>query len=119
MILLEKNSSLTIHKQIYNGILQLIANKTLKVDGQLPSVRQLSSDLVINPNTISKAYKELEQNGIIYSKKGIGYFVADNKTTITNHKDYLINEFQKVTKDLLAAGVTKEQLKNIINNMGV
>ena len=66
----------SIHEQIEDGIKELIVRKIMKEDEQLPSVRELSISLTVNPNTVQKAYKQLEAEGFIYSVKGKGNFVA-------------------------------------------
>ena len=65
-----------IYEQIKDQTRELILNKALEEHQQLPSVRELASQLTINPNTIQRAYKELEREGYIYSMKAKGYFVA-------------------------------------------
>ena len=75
-------------------IIELIINNVLKLDQQLPSVRVLSADLAINPNTIQKAYRELEHRGYIYSLPGKGSFVKpaglkDNSARISSLKEQL------------------------------
>ena len=65
-----------IYKQIVGGIKNRILSGELKADEQIPSVRQLATDMNINPNTIAKAYAELERLGVVYSARGRGYFVS-------------------------------------------
>ena len=69
MIKLDYMDSRSLHEQIKDGIKSLIINKILLEDEQLPSVRELSISLTVNPNTVQKAYKELESEGFIYSVK--------------------------------------------------
>lgn len=76
MIKLDYKDNRSIHEQIEDGIKNLIINKALAENEQLPSVRELSLELTVNPNTVQKAYKELENDGFIYSIKGKGNFVA-------------------------------------------
>lgn len=76
MIKLDYKDNRSIHEQIEDGIKNLIINKALAENEQLPSVRELSLELTVNPNTVQKAYKELENAGFIYSIKGKGNFVA-------------------------------------------
>ena len=63
-----------IYEQIKDQTRELILNKALEEHQQLPSVRELASQLTINPNTIQRAYKELEREGYIYSMKAKGLF---------------------------------------------
>ena len=72
MILIDYKSRKPIYEQIIDSIKSLIVSGVLERDDQLPSVRQLAQELAINPNTIQKAYGELEREGVIYSLKGRG-----------------------------------------------
>lgn len=67
-----------IYEQVADGIEQLAMRGALEPDSQLPSVRQLAVELSINPNTIQRAYSELEGRGVIYSVKGRGNFVSSD-----------------------------------------
>lgn len=75
MIEIDVRSRVPIYEQLQANIRLLILQGTLKKDEKLPSVRELSSMLTINPNTIQKAYKALERDGFIYSVSGRGNFV--------------------------------------------
>jgi Predicted transcriptional regulators len=72
---LDLRSRAPIYEQLVDKIKELIINNVLKPDEQLPTVRVLASELTINPNTIQKAYRELENRGYIYSVPGKGNFV--------------------------------------------
>ncbi len=76
MITIDYKDSRSINEQICQGIQSLIVGRVLKENDQLPSVRELSLSLTVNPNTVQRAYKELEGQGYIYSIKGRGCFVA-------------------------------------------
>lgn len=86
MIKVDYRDKTPIYEQITNKIQTLIAVGVLKPDDKLPSVRALSVELSINPNTIQKAYMALEMTGAIYSVKGIGNFVADNSELMRKKK---------------------------------
>ena len=75
MFELDFRSRIPIYEQLVDKIIELIINNVLKPDEQLPSVRVLASELTINPNTIQKAYRELEYQGYIYSVPGKGSFI--------------------------------------------
>lgn len=77
MIVLDMADKRPIYEQIVERLKELIAIGAFAKDEKLPSVRQLAIDLSINPNTIQRAYGELEHSGFIYSVKGRGNFVAD------------------------------------------
>lgn len=76
LIQLDPRSSTPIWEQIVSGMKELVLRKVLSPGDKLPSVRELASLLVVNPNTVSKAYQELERQGIIETLRGRGTFVA-------------------------------------------
>ncbi|WP_313076431.1 GntR family transcriptional regulator [Lacrimispora sp.] len=80
MILLDYKDRRPIYEQIVEKLKDLMICGVLEQDSQLPSVRNLATDLSINPNTIQRAYAELERRGFIYSVKGRGSFVADTSS---------------------------------------
>lgn len=73
---IDHNSSISIYEQLYQQFLKYIMTGLLRPDDKLPSVRELSSSLHINPNTVVKAYRLLEEQGFIYSLAGKGSFVS-------------------------------------------
>lgn len=78
MIILDYRDRRPIYEQVISRFQELMLTGALEKDSQLPSVRSLAMELSINPNTIQRAYAELERQGYIYSIKGKGSFVADN-----------------------------------------
>lgn len=76
MLGIDYRDSRPIYEQVVDGVEEMIVRGVWQPDSQLPSVRQLAGELSINPNTISRAYGELEKRGVIYSVKGKGSFVA-------------------------------------------
>ena len=78
MILIDYRDRRPIYEQVVEKMADLMIRGILPQDSQLPSVRSLATDLAINPNTIQRAYVELERQGYIYSVKGKGSYVAEN-----------------------------------------
>jgi len=76
-------SRLPIYQQLVQQVREAIARGDLKTQEQLPSVRQLSRDLVVNPNTIARAYIELEREGLLTNRPGRGVFVAEPRDELT------------------------------------
>ncbi|SHI65902.1 DNA-binding transcriptional regulator YhcF, GntR family [Clostridium cavendishii DSM 21758] len=106
------NEKLPIYIQIINYIKQRIISKEIALGEKLPSVRDLSNELKVNPNTIQKVYAELERQGITYSKRGMGTFIVEDETLISSLKNELaldsMNDFVISMKSL---GFTKEEVK--------
>src|SRR6516162_6618069 len=76
-------SRLPIYQQLAQQIREAIARGELEAEAGLPSVRQLSRDLVINPNTVARAYTELERDGLLVSRPGRGIYVAQPRNDLT------------------------------------
>ena len=77
MIRVDATSFVPIYEQIKQGIVRLVATGRLKVGEPLPSIRDLAAEIIVNPNTVARAYRELEQDGLVLTQKGRGSFVAD------------------------------------------
>lgn len=114
MIQLNYRDSKPIYEQIKDGLKRLVITGAIATDEKLPSVRELASQLAINPNTIAKAFRELEQEGYIYTITGRGSFAADRKDNSAGRNDELLKKFDEIVKELLFLSEDKEQLKERI-----
>lgn len=116
MIELDLRSRIPIYEQIIEKIKDLIIKEVLKKDEQLPSVRALSTELTINPNTIQKAYRELERQGYIYTIPGKGNFVAPVKKIINEEKVKEIKEeIKKKVMEGLYLGMKRQEFIDILD----
>ena len=88
--------------QIYKGILQ--------AGDQMPSVRSLAMELSTNPNTVQKAYTELERQGFIYTVKGRGNFVKDNDSMMDNKKEEIITAVVELFHEAQDIGIYVNEL---------
>lgn len=86
MIQIDYRDGRPIYEQVVEGIEQLALRGVLPADSQLPSVRQLATELSINPNTIQRAYGELEQRGVIYAARGRGNFVSGDTAALRERR---------------------------------
>lgn len=118
MINLDYKDGRTLHEQIEAGIKDLIINGVLTADEQLPSVRELSVNLTVNPNTVQRAYKQLEIDGFIYSVKGKGNFVAPVQGKMDEKRaEELYLSLTSTVKELMFMGEDKNTIESIINNI--
>ncbi|NLK63935.1 MAG: GntR family transcriptional regulator [Tissierellia bacterium] len=117
MIRIDNDSPKAIYEQIYDEIIRLIFSKSLKPDEKLPSVRELASMIRINPNTIQKAYKYLEEDNYIYSVKGVGSFVKDADELRNLHIKNIKDELHKVIESLKKLGLRDERIVEIVKEM--
>lgn len=118
MISLDYKDGRSLHEQIAAQMKGLIISGALAEDEQLPSVRELSVSLTVNPNTVQRAYRELEQEGFIYSVKGRGSFVAP-VTRAQNEKrvSELYETLTATVKELMYLGEKRIGIENTVNNI--
>jgi len=117
MFELDLRSRLPIYEQLIEKMKQLIITEILRPDQQLPSVRVLAQQLTINPNTIQKAYRELEREGYIYTIQGKGNFVASIiQSKHKEKKEALKVELMKIVSEAIYLGMTKDEVLQLILN---
>ena len=110
MVQLDYRDARPIYSQIVDNFRSQILAGVLQNGDRLPSVRELASDLAINPNTIQRAYRELEMEGWIASVPGKGSFVCGIPSGSRQEQTELLAVFDKTVQALLQQGVTKEEL---------
>ena len=106
-----------IYEQIKEKMKFLIIGGAMKEGEKIPSVRELAVSMAINPNTIQKAYKELESEGYIYSVTAKGYFVTSRASTDVGKNAELLAKFSDTVRELMYLGKTKNELSDIINSI--
>ncbi|WP_261129272.1 GntR family transcriptional regulator [Bacillus sp. Marseille-Q3570] len=115
---LDVRSRKPIYEQLVDKFKVLIINDVMKTDEQLPSVRVLAQQLTINPNTIQKAYRELESQGYIYSIKGKGSFVSETEHAVNSEKLAKVKTaFKELVSEALYLGMTAEELQKYITEI--
>ncbi len=116
MFLINVQSKTPIFEQLKKQILEFISIEVLHPNDKLPSVRSLASKLGVNPNTVSKAYQELEEQGYIYTVKGKGCYVSDNNTDEQIRHEKL-KEFEKKVKEMKKYNIEEEDLIQTVNEV--
>lgn len=107
-----------LYEQIKDKIKALIIRGALKPDEQLPSVRDLAQMLTANPNTIQKAYKDLEAEGYIYSIRAKGSFVApQNLSDFTHRREELLQELERTVAELMYLNEPLERLVETVHTI--
>ncbi|AXN40301.1 GntR family transcriptional regulator [Peribacillus butanolivorans] len=118
MFELDVQSRKPIYEQLMDKIKELMISEVLQEHNQLPSVRILAQKLTINPNTIQKAYKQLELDGYIYTLPGKGNFVAPPKTLKNSLKEEKIkSELAKVLAEALYIGIDKNEIYKLVKEI--
>ena len=103
-----------IYEQLIRQTEDLVLSGLLKAGDQLPSVRGLSIELAVNPNTIQRAYVELERQGYIYTVKGKGSFVADNTVMKENRKKEVLLQVSDMIDEAIRVGIPGDEIKNMV-----
>ncbi len=115
MFQLDHKDPRPIYEQIKDKIKELIISGVLKEDDKVPSVRELASTLTINPNTIQKAYRDLESEGYIYSLRAKGSFVSSKREVVKrSDTDEIFTEFSALVSKMKFLGITYEEVNEIL-----
>ena len=118
MLKIDYKDGRSLHEQIEAELKRMIVNRILEPDEQLPSVREMAISLTVNPNTVQKAYKKLENEGFIYSIKGRGNFVS---VATEMHDEQKIKELYETLgaalKELMFLGENKKNIENVLGKM--
>lgn len=114
MIILDYKDRRPIYEQVIEKLEELMILGVLKENEPLPSVRSLAMDLSINPNTIQRAYAELERRGCIYVVKGKGSFVADNKKMKENKQKEILTKFSEIIDEAIQFGISGQEMKRMV-----
>lgn len=117
MIKIDNNSSKAIYEQIYDEMTRLILSKALKPDEKMPSVRELAAMIKINPNTIQKAYKSLEEDNYIYTVKGKGNFVKNADELRSVHMNNMEEQLNSTIQSLKKLGLEDEEVITLVKNI--
>ncbi len=118
MIHLDYRDARPIYAQICDGIRDQIRSGILASGERLPSVRELATQLTINPNTIQRAYRELESQGWVASVAGKGCFVSGIPAGQESQQERLLRQFDDIAETLLEMGISPEMLKRRIEKGG-
>ena len=117
LINIDYNSSKAIYEQIYDEILKLILTNVLKPDDKKPSVRELALLTKINPNTIQKAYKSLENDNYITTVKGIGNYVKSNEGLKNAHITKQKEALKEILISLKKLSLTDEDINKMVSEI--
>ncbi len=117
MIQVDIRSRIPIYEQLYENVRVLILKKIMVEDQKLPSVRELASMLAINPNTIQKAYRALENDGYIYSVRGKGNFVKGIDEALRDQEVNLaLSKIKKATVEARLLQIPAEQVVETVRS---
>ena len=105
---MEFSENKSIYLQICDAICERILSGELAADSRIPSVREYGAEIGVNPNTIMRSYEKLTSEGIIYNRRGIGYFISPDAQKIvleTQKEEFLKNELPLILKRMKLMGI--------------
>lgn len=114
MILIDYKDRRPIYEQVIEKFQQMIVCGALEADSPMPSVRSLAMELSLNPNTIQRAYQELEREGYIYTIKGKGSFVSESDHAVNAKRQEIRKELEECVEKALSVGITSKELQKMI-----
>lgn len=117
MIFLDYRDKRPIYEQVVEKLEHLIVNGGLEPLTRMPSVRSLAMELSVNPNTIQRAYAQLEQDGYLYTVSGRGSFVTAESDWRDSRQGKVLKEWQDITRKAREAGLSKERLSESLNQI--
>jgi Predicted transcriptional regulators len=107
-----------IYRQLARQIREAVARGRLQPDSRLPSVRELSRELVVNPNTIARVYTELERDGVLNTRPGLGVFVAQPRNDLTRRarKDRLVALVDSLLTEAVHLGFSADEVVALVTD---
>ena len=110
MIQLNYKEARPLYEQIKESIRKMVISNAFLADEKLPSVREMASQLAVNPNAVERAYQELEQDGYVYRRKDEGTFVAKENRVNEMRRRELMQKFDLVVRELSELSVSSNEL---------
>lgn len=119
-IQLDMNSSQAIYDQIVEQVKFAIAAGAVQVNELIPSVRELAKEIVVNPNTIARSYRILQEQGIVYSKRGLGLAVAEDseKRCREERLEIFRHRFDRLFEEARRSRLSPEEISRLIESLG-
>jgi GntR family transcriptional regulator len=113
---IDPSSRLPIYRQLTNQLREAVARGRLAPEDRLPSVRELSRTLVVNPNTIAKAYTELEREGILNTRPGLGVFVARPKAELIKRarRERILEMLDRLLTEAVHLGFSADEVLTLV-----
>lgn len=114
MIILDYKDARPIYEQVVDKFQKLILTGALEPNTKMPSVRSLAVELSINPNTIQRAYAELEREGFIYTVKGRGNFVAYDESLLNYRKKEIYERLDNLIREAGEIGISRREMSEYL-----
>ena len=117
---MEFNANKSIYLQICDAICEQILSGTLRPDERIPSVREYGADIGVNPNTVMRSYEKLTGEGVIYNRRGIGYFISPGARDIileAQRKEFLENELPEICRKMKLLSISEERFLDSLRSL--
>lgn len=106
-----------IYIQIMNYIKRKIITEELKMGDKLPSVRELAEEIKVNPNTVQRAYQELEREDVAYSQRGLGRYITEDENKVKSLRNEMADDIIKAfIEGMCKLGYSKEEMLNVLKD---
>jgi len=114
---IDTSSRLPIYRQLAGQIREAIARGALSPGEKLPSVREMSRALVVNPNTVARVYTELEREGVLHTRQGLGVFVAEFKAELTKRvrKQRMVELLDRLLTEAVHLGFSSDEVVSLVS----
>ena len=117
---MEFKNGKSIAMQIADSLSERILDGSLEAESKIPSVRELATEMGVNPNTIVRSYAELQSKNIIANSRGIGYFVSNNAKEIINNwrrQEFFESDLPEFVRQMNVLGISYEDLKKPVTEL--
>jgi len=114
VLMINARDARPIYEQVRDEMRKLIMSGAIAADEKLPSVRELAASLAINPNTIQRAYRELESMGVIYTVPGKGAFASPGDAATEARREELLGQLGEVLSELRVLGMGADELDAVV-----
>jgi GntR family transcriptional regulator len=117
LIRLNEASGQPLYLQIVEQVKHMVAAGTLRADDRLPTVRELATELIVNPNTIAHAYQQLERESVIETRRGLGSFICKSSSSLSSEaKLKLVSEIlDRALVEAHHLGLETDEVKDLLN----
>jgi len=112
----DPRSSIPVFQQLVDEVKSAVARGACASGEMIPSVRQMAAQALINPNTVAKAYRDLERDGIVTTRRGLGVFVAEGAAKLCRNgrREDIREKLEEITAEARRAGISGEELREEI-----
>ena len=116
---LDITSTVPAFQQLVDQVKAAVARGALRPGDPIPSVRHLAAQVLVNPNTVARAYRELDREGVILARRGLGYFVTDGAVAAcrADRGDAFADKLATVVRDARDAGLTEDEIRRVFDQI--